>query len=127
MNTTDFSAAESDLGKVLALIHRVLPRLDDPARAAEVQNALRKAAASIESARHAHEQMLSAGGGQPPSQRVSTTVKPEIAAAIAAAISITMDRPYRIVSVQQITAPVPHLNVWALEGRTQIFQSRKVR
>ena len=27
----------------------------------------------------------------------------------------------------EIVTPVPHLNVWALEGRTQIFQSHKIR
>jgi len=37
--------------KVLALIHRNLPRLDKPGRASEVQAAFRKAAALIESAR----------------------------------------------------------------------------
>ena len=50
----DLSPAESNLGKVLALIHRVLPRLDDPARKAEVQSALGKAASLLEAARAAH-------------------------------------------------------------------------
>jgi hypothetical protein len=55
-------------------------------------------------------------------------VAPEIAAVIAAAVSVVLDRPYRLVSVQQVTVPVvPHLNVWAVEGRTQIFMSHKVR
>ena len=55
-------------------------------------------------------------------------VGPQIAAVIAAAISVVLDRPYRLVSVQQVTVPVvPHLNVWAVEGRTQIFMSHKVR
>jgi len=61
-------------------------------------------------------------------QNVSTTVAPQIAAVIAAAVSIVIDRPYRLVSVQQVSVPVvPHLNVWAVEGRTQIFMSHKVR
>jgi hypothetical protein len=128
MNTTDLTAAESELGKALALIHRVLPRLDEPARAAEIQNALRNAAACIESARRAHSQMVGASPEQPfATQRVSTGTTPEIAAAIVVAVSVFLDRPYRLVSVQQVTALVPHINVWALEGRTQIFQSRKVR
>lgn len=123
----DLSPAESNLGKVLALIHRVLPRLDDPARKAEVQSALTKAASLIEAARSAHS-----GGVAilPPigSQQVATAVAPEIAAVIAAAVSVVLDRPYRLVSVQQVTVPVvPHLNVWAVEGRTQIFMSHKVR
>jgi hypothetical protein len=50
----DLSPAESNLGKVLALIHRVLPRLDDPARRAEVQSALSKAVSLLEAARTAH-------------------------------------------------------------------------
>ena len=123
----DLSPAESNLGKVLALIHRVLPRLDDPARKAEVQSALSKAIALLDAARSAH-----AGGvaSLPPigSQQVATAVAPEIAAVIAAAVSVILDRPYRLVSVQQVTVPVvPHLNVWAVEGRTQIFMSHKVR
>lgn len=123
----DLSPAESNLGKVLALIHRVLPRLDDPTRKAEVQSALSKAASLIEAARAAHS-----GGvaSLPPigSQQVATAVAPEIAAVIAAAVSVVLDRPYRLVSVQQVTVPVvPHLNVWAVEGRTQIFMSHKVR
>jgi hypothetical protein len=123
----DLSPVESNLGKVLALIHRVLPRLDDPARKAEVQSALSKAASYIEAARVAHS-----GGvaSLPPigSQQVATAVAPEIAAVIAAAVSVVLDRPYRLVSVQQVTVPVvPHLNVWAVEGRTQIFMSHKVR
>ena len=123
----DLSPAESNLGKVLALIHRVLPRLDDPARKAEVQTALCNAAALLEAARAAHS-----GGvaSLPPigAQQVATAVAPEIAAVIAAAVSVVLDRPYRLVSVQQVTVPVvPHLNVWAVEGRTQIFMSHKVR
>ena len=130
-NTThppdDLSPAESNLGKVLALIHRVLPRLDDPARKAEVQSAMSKAVSLLEAARNAH-----AGGvaSLPPigSQQVVTAVAPQIAAVIAAAVSVILDRPYRLVSVQQVTVPVvPHLNVWAVEGRTQIFMSHKVR
>jgi hypothetical protein len=54
-------------------------------------------------------------------------VEAEIVAVIAAAISAVLDSPYRLISVQPVIAPVPHLNVWALEGRTQIFQSHKIR
>ena len=123
----DLSPAESNLGKVLVLIHRALSRLDDPARKAEVQSALSKAAAHLEAARAAHSggttQLAPIG-----SQQVATAVAPEIAAVIAAAVSMVLDRPYRLVSVQQVTVPVvPHLNVWAVEGRTQIFMSHKVR
>ena len=120
------SAVESRLGQVLALIHRILPRLDEPSRASEIQAAFRKAATLIESARQAHEHPTTpalAGGPQ----SVATAVAPEIAAVIAAAVSVLINRPYRLVSVQQVSTPVPHLNVWALEGRTQIFQSHKIR
>ena len=117
---------ESRLGQVLAVIHRILPRLDEPSRSAEIQSALQRATTLLESAR------LSLAGAQPvhgpaPAQRVATAVEPEIAAVIAAAVSVVINRPYRLVSVQQVATPVPHLNVWALEGRTQIFQSHKVR
>ena len=57
------------------------------------------------------------------------TPKPEeegvpgsIAAAIAAAITITIDRPYRILSIQ------PSVDAgWAREGRRDIFSSHRVR
>jgi hypothetical protein len=122
---TDLSAAETQLGRALAFIHRELPRLEQPERAAEVQAGLQQAIAALEQARTAH-----AGRGSAPlgTQTVATSVGPEISAVIAAAISVFLDRPYRLVAVQQVTAPVvPHLNVWAFEGRTQIFMSHKVR
>lgn len=123
----DLTPTEVNLGKVLALIHRVLPRLDDPTRKAEVQSALGKAVSLLEAARTAHS-----GGGVLTiplgAQNVATAVAPQLAAVIAAAVSVVLDRPYRLVSVQQVTVPVvPHLNVWAVEGRTQIFMSHKVR
>ncbi len=120
----DLTPTEANLGKVLALIHRVLPRIDDPARRSEVQSTLSKAINLLEAARAAH------AGGLPPlgAQNVATAVAPQLAAVIAAAVSVVLDRPYRLVSVQQVTVPVvPHLNVWAVEGRTQIFMSHKVR
>lgn len=116
---------ERQLGGALAIIHRVLPRLDEPARAGEVQSSLSRAAAMIETARAAH-----AGGGAaaPADPRaVATVVEPEIAAVIAAAVSVLFSSPYRLVSVQKVLVPVPHVNVWALEGRTEIFQSHRVR
>jgi hypothetical protein len=59
---------------------------------------------------------------------VATGVAPEIAAIIAAAIAVVVERPHRLVAVQPVTLPVvPHLNIWAFEGRTQIFMSHKVR
>jgi len=61
-------------------------------------------------------------------QKVTTAVAPQIAAVIAAAVSVVIEQPFRLVSVHQVTVPVaPHLNVWAVEGRTRIFMSHKVR
>jgi hypothetical protein len=118
--------AESSLGQALALIHRTLPRLDEPGRAADVQTALQKAAACVESARQAHQRTFGPGRGLVAAS-VPTSVAAETVAIISAAVAAVLDRPYRLVSVQLVAAPVPHLNVWALEGRTQIFQSHKIR
>jgi hypothetical protein len=123
----DLSPAESKLAQALLLIQRALPRLDDPARAADVQMALRRAGTCLEAARHAHEQDFAPRKATTGPQRVATTLTPEIAAVIAAAVAVTFDRPHRLVSVQQVQTPVPYLNVWALEGRTQIFHSHKIR
>ena len=49
--TADLSAAESQLGRALAFIHRALGRLDDSARAGEVQTALSHAITALEAAR----------------------------------------------------------------------------
>ena len=116
--------AESNLGRALVLIHRILPRLDEPGRGAEVQAALQRAAACLDSARQAHQRTLTSQTAPAP---VQTRLEAETVAVISAAVAAVLDRPYRLVSVQLVAAPVPHLNVWALEGRTQIFQSHKIR
>ena len=122
---------EQKLGTVLALVHRILPRLDEPGRAADVQAALSKAGALLESVRSAHRGGTAAIPARPivpgAPQSVATSVEPEIAAAIAAAISVLFAQPYRLVSVQKIVIPVPYVNVWALEGRSEIFQSHRIR
>lgn len=118
--------AESSLGQALAIIHRILPRLDEASRAAEVQAALQKAAGCLEAARQSHQRSFRSGRAGF-SSTVQTRVEAETVAVISAAIAAIFDRPYRLVSVQPVAAPVPHLNVWALEGRTQIFQSHKIR
>ncbi|HVM49436.1 MAG TPA: hypothetical protein VMU04_15515 [Candidatus Acidoferrum sp.] len=123
----DLSPAEANLAQALVLIQRVLPRLDEPARAADVQAALHRAGACIEAARKALEQDGVARRVSSGPQRVATSLAPELAAVIAAAVAVTFDRPHRLVSVQQVQTPVPYLNVWALEGRTQIFHSHKIR
>ena len=116
--------AEAQLGLALAMIHRVLPRLDEPARATEVQAALQRASACINLARQIHERILAAGKA---AAIVQTALDSELVAVISAAVAAVLDRPYRLVSVEPVVAAVPHLNVWALEGRTQIFQSHKIR
>jgi len=82
----------------------------------------------LEAARQAHSGSTAAPAVPLGAQAVHTAVAPQIAAVIAAAVSVVMDQPFRLVSVQQVTVPVvPHLNVWAVEGRTRIFMSHKVR
>jgi hypothetical protein len=122
---SDGSAVEARLGQALGFIHRILAKLDEPSKAADIRAAFRKSANLLESAREAYEHALAPAGTG--AQRVATAVDPEIAAVIAAAVAVLFQRPYRLVSVQQVATPVPHLNVWALEGRTQIFQSHKIR
>jgi hypothetical protein len=117
---------ESHLGRVLAIIHRVLPRLEDARFGADVQKALAQAGDFLKAASlacqdlHKSRQLAISAARQ-------AQVEAEIVAVIAAAISAVLDSPYRLISVQPVIAPVPHLNVWALEGRTQIFQSHKIR
>ena len=54
-----------------------------------------------------------------------------ITALIAAAVSLALEKPHRIVSVQesslQLDVPVFVLNPWSMEGRFQHFGSHKVR
>jgi hypothetical protein len=54
-------------------------------------------------------------------------VPPEILAVIAAAISVVLGRPHRVVTVKQAEVPTPEINIWALEGRLKQFMSHKVR
>jgi hypothetical protein len=121
---TPLAMAEAHLGRALAIIHRVLPRLEELGRAAEVQLALEKAGYFLEAASVAHRESLKARGATFGPQPL---VQGATVAIIAAAIAAVLDRPYRMVSVQPVVAPAPHLNVWAIEGRTQIFQSHRIR
>jgi hypothetical protein len=117
------TASESSLGKALALIHRVLPQLQQPERALDVQKALRNTAALIEAARQAHAGEL----GLKPAPAPGDLVEAEIVAVVAAAVAAMLDRPHRLISVVPVDISVPHLNVWAFEGRSQLFVSHKVR
>lgn len=120
---TNVEELAAELGKALGLIHRVLPRLDEPARAAEIYQSLGRASSIIDAVRAAY-----ATNAQPGDARlVATAVDAEIAAVIAAAISVVLTQPYRLVSVQKVSIPVSPANVWAQEGRSDIFHSHRVR
>jgi hypothetical protein len=105
---------ETKLGTALALIQRALGRLDEPARAAEVQSLLARASSLIDHVR-------TGTGALPPAS------EPELAAVIAAAVATMFDQPYRVLSVQKVQVPVAQTNVWAYEGRSDIFHSHRVR
>jgi len=118
--------AETNLGLALAIIHRLLPRLDDSAGIADVQAGFKRLTACVESARAAHQRIADA-------RKAAAAIKSpagiagETVAAIAAAVATVLGQPFRLVSVAKVPVPVPHINVWALEGRTQIFQSHQIR
>jgi len=119
----ELPATELNLGRALALIHRVLPRLEDPDYANDVQSGLRRAGAFLEAARQAHasEMCVTVAGN------AQAGVDSETVAVIAAAVAALLGKPYRLVAVQPVVAPAPHFSVWAMEGRSQIFMSHKVR
>jgi Na+-transporting methylmalonyl-CoA/oxaloacetate decarboxylase gamma subunit len=52
---------------------------------------------------------------------------PRVIAAIAAAITVVLERPYRIVEIQAAGHAVGMTSAWAIEGRFQHFSSHKVR
>ena len=60
-------------------------------------------------------------------KRNRQSVDLEIVAVIAAAIAAVLERPHRVISVQRVTIPVPHLNVWAFEGRVEHSMSHRFR
>lgn len=57
--------------------------------------------------------------GQP-----ANAISPELTAAIAAAVHVTLEASHRIASIIPVDPPV---HDWALEGRRQIHSARKVR
>jgi hypothetical protein len=116
--TLSAPASEVNLGLVLAAIHRVLPRLDEPSRAAEVQATLERASAWLEAARLAHEEESSGAGD----------LSGEIVAAISAAIAVTLGRPYTVLDIKPTATPAASwTNAWAMEGRFAHYSSHKVR
>ncbi len=115
----DFPEAEGHLGRALALIHRVLPRLDEPERAEAVQAALVRAASELEAARIAHARATAAARLAP--------VEPDVVALIAAAVAMVVNRPHRVIGVQPAGLAVAWVNAWAIEGRFQHYSSHRVR
>jgi hypothetical protein len=113
-------ATETHLGRALALIHKVLPGLDDLDRASAVQSAMEQAAAEIAAARSAHEAAIAA--------RRPAPVEGELLALIAAAVAVVVGRPHRVLDVRSSTPPaVMWVNAWTMEGRFQHYSSHKVR
>lgn len=51
-------------------------------------------------------------------------IPPEIRAAIAAAVHVTLKSPHRILDVQPVN---PMIQAWSIEGRRSIFQSHRLR
>jgi hypothetical protein len=119
----ELSPSESQLGQVLALIYHILPHIDNPEHGLRVQASLRHAAALVESAREAHAREVGVTVANPS----RGSVEPEIVAVIAAAVATVIGGPHRLVAVQRLNLPAPHLNVWAFEGRSQIFLSHRIR
>lgn len=119
VSAEELSAAESSIGRALAMIHRVLPRLDEVERATDVQTALRAAAEQIEAARVAHAKWAEAVRPVAP--------EAEIMAIIAAAVAVTLGRPHRVLDVKKAAPAVTWVNAWAMEGRFQHYSSHKVR
>ena len=115
----DLPAGESQIGRALALIHRVLPSLDDPERAESVQGALRQAAAQIDAALQAHERWRARVGPE--------AIPGETLALIAAAVATVVGRPHRVLGVEKAPVAVAWVNAWAIEGRFQHYSSHKVR
>ncbi len=122
----EWAEVEMSLGQALVVLSRLQSRLDDTERAAEIQAGFKRAAACVEAARQAHQRVIDSCKVAM-SIAAQARVDSEVVAIIAAAVAAVLDRPYRIVSVEPLPAPAPHLNVWALEGRTQIFQSHRIR
>jgi len=111
------SASEANLGLVLTALHRVLPRLDDPSRTADVQAILTQAIARLEAARAAHDQEM---GG-------TAAVESELTAIIGAAVAVALGRSHTVLDIKPTTVAVVWTNAWAIEGRFQHYSSHKVR
>ena len=64
---------------------------------------------------------------QPTAPAEVEATDPRVVAAIAAAISVVLARPYRIIEIQTAGHSTGMTSPWAIEGRFQHFSSHKVR
>ena len=110
---------QTALQQTVAVIQKVLPHLDDTAKLADVQAALRKAAAHLESAQAAFEPQQPASG--------EGLANGELLAVISAAVAMVLHRPYRIVDVHRAPPVVTWVNAWAIEGRFAHYSSHRIR
>lgn len=110
---------QSALQQTVAVIQKVLPNLDDSTKLDDVKAALRKAAAHIESAHAALDQA--------PAALSNGLTNGELLAVISAAIAMVLHRPYRIVDVHRVPPVVTWVNAWAIEGRFAHYSSHRIR
>lgn len=113
------STTELHLGRALALIHRVLPRLEEVERADAVLAALQQAATEVATAAAHHERTMAS--------RRPAPLEGELLALIAAAVAVVIGRPHRVLSIEKAVPVVTWVNAWAIEGRFQHYSSHKVR
>ncbi|MCC6234742.1 MAG: hypothetical protein IT580_19020 [Verrucomicrobiales bacterium] len=108
------------LGHALALIQRVLPRLEDVGAADQVDRVLERASAEVQEARAVHRQRMAALRPAP--------VESEVLALVAAAVAVALEgATHRVLEVRRSTPVVTWVNAWAIEGRFQHYSSHKVR
>jgi hypothetical protein len=103
----------------MALIHRILPRLEEETQANAVQSALDRAAEELAAAREAHLRLMGRSASAPP--------EGEVLAMIAAAVAVVLRRPHRVVAIEPAVPTVSWVNAWSIEGRFQHYSSHKVR
>ncbi len=115
--TPSVPVSEAHLSLVLTALHRILPQLDDPARAADVQATLILAVARLEATRAAHDQEM---GG-------AAAVGSELAAIIGAAVAVVLGRPHTVLDTKPAPVAVAWTNTWAMAGRFQQYSTPKVR
>lgn len=113
---------ELHLAKALALIHRVLPRLDEQERFDSVQAALRRATDELTAARtshaHAHSRALDPCG---------IDLDAELVAVIAAAVAAVLDAPHHLVDISPVRPSPAWASAWTMEGRFKHHSSHRVR